>query len=176
MALHSPALIVGAISRFLSRPTQKKNLPGFVSFIGFDWFEILKRVGFCVILYVWILVAGVSRRVCVREEGGYFLHIFACYIDGLGSHGMLCRTAEWCKAIFHWPKTLWMWFSCFWEVFFFCVNSVPGRSCCFALSEINTMCAIFTAFHKFHRIHNDETFLCWLFILSCQLGCSKRLL
>lgn len=50
---HSPALIVGAISRFLSWPTQKKkSLPGFVSFIGFDWFEILKRVGFCVILYV----------------------------------------------------------------------------------------------------------------------------
>lgn len=70
MALHSLAFIVGAISRFLSWPTQKKKMPSFVGFIGFDWFEILKRVGFCVILYVWILVVGVSRRVDVREDGG----------------------------------------------------------------------------------------------------------
>lgn len=41
-----------AISRFLSYPTPEKNLPGFVSFIGFDWFEMLKRVGFCAILCV----------------------------------------------------------------------------------------------------------------------------
>lgn len=40
-----------AISRSLSYPTQK-NLPSFVGFIGFDWFEILKPVGFCEILYV----------------------------------------------------------------------------------------------------------------------------
>lgn len=47
-----------AISRFLSYPTQKKPLPSFVSFIGFDWFGILKRVGFCVILYVWTMEQG----------------------------------------------------------------------------------------------------------------------
>lgn len=37
---------------FMAYSKKKKNLPGFVSFIGFDWFEILKRVAFCVILYV----------------------------------------------------------------------------------------------------------------------------
>lgn len=56
------------------------------------------------------------------------------------------------------------------------MNRVPGRSRCFSLGEINSMCAISTAFHKFHRTHNDETFPRRLYILSCQLGSSERLL
>lgn len=66
-------------------------MPSFVSFIGFDWFEILKRVGFCGILYVCAMEVGEGvcvspcRRVVVFGGwggGGYFLYIFACLIDG----------------------------------------------------------------------------------------------
>lgn len=35
------------------------------------------------------------------------------------------------------------------------MNRVPGRSCCFSLGEINSMCAISNAFHKFHSQRRD---------------------
>lgn len=56
------------------RRRRRKNLPGFVSFIGFDWFEILKRVGFCVILNMCEFWVGGAchRRECVEEDGGVF--------------------------------------------------------------------------------------------------------
>lgn len=72
---------------------------------------------------------------------------------------------HWCKAICHWPKPE--------NAIQFYMNSTSGRSWCFSLSEINTMCAIFTAFHKFNQIHSKATFtpLQWLYIhfLSSQM-------
>lgn len=52
-----------AISSF-SFTAYSKTSPSFVSFIGFDWFGIQKRVGFCLILCVWTLEG--RRRICRR--------------------------------------------------------------------------------------------------------------
>lgn len=62
----------GDISRFLSYPTQK-TCPALLVFIGFDWFGILKRVGFCAILYVWTLVHDGCVWVYLCVDGGVFL-------------------------------------------------------------------------------------------------------
>lgn len=130
MALHSLALIVGAISPLLSCATQKKKttkknptkLAGFVGFGGSDWFELLKRVGFCVI---WsIVVAGVSPRVCVRTDGGDFLHISAPYSGGSALTVCSAHTAEKTSRPRECDLGGFFGFSCL------RVNSVLGRSRC----------------------------------------------
>lgn len=151
MALLSPAFIVGPSLVFFHTPL-KKTCPALLvllGLIGLRFWNVLVFVWFCM-CELWGTVCGCLLVVgylegCVTGRG-YFCKFLLVKLMG----AVVSRSVEWCKAICHLAEPMNV-------IQFFLWIALPGRSPCFSLGEINTMCGIFTAFHKFNQIDSNET-------------------
>lgn len=159
-----------AISRFLSYPTQKKPCPALLvllGLIGLGFWNVLVFVWFCMCELwsraEWYLCIWVCWW-CSAEEGGWGVH-FCTFLLVKLMGAVVSRQGPWndVKLSVTGPNHS-VWFSFIWM-------ALPGRSVgffflFFSLSEVNTMCAIFTAYHKFRytvmrlsHSYNNTSFL-----------------